>query len=90
MRMGIRRTGGGLSSLEPALDERQRCGQRSPARPVRPELVAVLVVVAAEPAGAEAEDEPAARDVVDGARHVGEELRVAVRVAAHERPQLDA
>ena len=79
-----------VESLETALDQRQRRGQRSPARPVRPELVAVLVVVAAEPARAEAEYEPPARDVVDGARHVGEQLRVAVRVTADERPQLHA
>ena len=79
-----------VEQLEPPLDERQRLRECAPARPVRAELVAVLVVVAAEPPGSDPEHEPPAGDVVDRARHVGEQLRVAVRVAAHERPQLDA
>ena len=76
--------------LEPSLDERQRLRQCPPSRPVRAELVVVLVVVATEPAGSDPEHEPPAGDVVDRARHVREQLRVAVRVAAHERPELDA
>ena len=82
--------GGRIEQLQPPFDERQRLGECAPARAVRPELVAVLVVVALAPAGADAEDEAAAGDVVDRARHVREQLRVAVRVAADERPQLDA
>ena len=54
----------------------------------RAERVAVLVVVALEPARADAKDEPAVADVVDGAGHVGEQLRVAVRVARDQRAQL--
>src|SRR5690606_16478288 len=53
------------------------------------ELVAVLVVVALEPARADAEDEPSAGDVVDGAGHVGEQIGVAVAVAAHQGAELD-
>ena len=71
------------------LDERQVAveGVEPPAG--RAELVAVLVVVALEPARADAEDEPAVADVVDGARHVGEQLRVAVAVAGDQRADLD-
>ena len=64
-------------------------GQRSRevAEPARrgAELVAVLLVVALEPTGADAEDEAAVADVVDRAGHVGEQVRVAVRVAGDER-----
>ena len=60
---------------------------REVAEPARrgAELVAVLVVVALEPAGADAEHEATVAEVVDRARHVGEQVRVAVRVARHER-----
>ena len=60
------------------------------ARRDRAERVAVLEVVALEPARADAEDHATARDVVDGARHVGEQVRIAVRVAADERAELHA
>ena len=53
-----------------------------------PELVAVLAVVALEPARADAEHEATVADVVDGARHVGEQVRIAVRVARDERAEL--
>ena len=52
------------------------------------ELVAVLVVVALEPARPDAEGEAAVADVVDGAGHVGEQLRVAVGVAGDQRAEL--
>ena len=51
------------------------------------ELVAVLAVVALEPARADAEHEAAVAEVVDGARHVGEQVGVAVRVARDERAE---
>ena len=66
---------------------RSRC-EVAQARRRGAELVAVLVVVALEPARADAEHEPAAADVVDRARHVGEQVRVAVRVAGDERAEL--
>ena len=53
------------------------------------ERVPVLVEVALLPARAEAEDHPALADVIDRPGHVGEELRVPVRVAGDERPELD-
>ena len=56
----------------------------------RAEVVAVLVVVALEPTCADAEDEPAPADVVDGAGHVGQQLGVAIAVARDERADLDA
>src|SRR5690606_34180739 len=54
------------------------------------ELVAVLGVVPLEPAGTDAQDQPTTADVVDGARHVGQEVGVAAGVARHERTDLDA
>jgi hypothetical protein len=75
----------------PALHDR---GQRAVevAQPVgrRAELVAVLVVVAPEPAGTDAEDEAPAGDVVDGARHVRLQVRVAVGVTGDQAADLDA
>src|SRR5690606_34389915 len=54
------------------------------------EFVAVLVVVLLEPAGADAEDQAAAADVVDGAGHVGEQVGVAVAAAGDPRADLGA
>ena len=87
---GILRVGGGLS-----LAQRASMRGRSSASWFEPaaggaELVAVLVVVALEPARADAEDQPALADVVDGARHVGEQFGVAVAVAGDQRADLDA
>ena len=76
--------------LEPRLDPRQRVAQVAHAVGRGAELVAVLVVVALEPAGADAEDRAAAGDVVDRAVRVGQQLGVAVRVADHQRADLRA
>ena len=83
-------TGGGLSLPQRFTIVGQRAVEV--AQPVgrRAELVAVLVVVAPEPAGTDAEDEAAAGDVVDGARHVGLQVRVAVGVAGDQAADLDA
>src|SRR5690606_15510148 len=81
---------GGVEPLPPAADPRQRLGEVREPRAGGAELVAVLGVVALEPAGADAEDETAAADVVDGPRHVGEQVGVAVAVARDERPDLRA
>ena len=48
------------------------------------------VVLALEPAAAETEDEPAARQVVDGRRELGGQPRVAERVGADEQAEPDA
>ena len=53
------------------------------------ELIAVLVVILFEPAGTDTEDEAPARDDVHGPCHVREQLRVAIRVACHQRADLD-
>ena len=74
----------------PAADARQRLGEVGEPGARGAEVVAVLVVVALEPARADAEDEPAAGDVVDGAGHVGQQLGVAVAVAGDQRADLDA
>jgi hypothetical protein len=83
------RSGWRVQRRPPLLDPRQRLLEIGEAAARGAELVAVLVVVALEPAGPDAEDEATAADVVDGARHVGEQLGVAVAVAGHERADLD-
>ena len=83
-------SGGGLSLPMRSLIRGSAC-RRSRRRSGRgAELVAVLVVVALEPAGADAEDRAAAGDVVDRAVRVGQQLRVAVGVADHQRADLRA
>ena len=89
MRTGMSRVGGGIELGPALLDERQVAGEVVQPAAGRAELVAVLVVVALEPARPDAEDEPAAADVVDGPGHVGEQLRVAVAVAGDQRADLD-
>ena len=75
----------GVQLLEPRPDARHcRAELLQPARR-RAELVPILVVVALEPARADAEDGASAGDVIDRARHVGEQLGVAVAVAADQR-----
>ena len=54
-----------------------------------PERVAVPLVVPAEPARADAQDQPAAADVVDGPGDVRDQVRVAVGGAGDERAELD-
>ena len=54
------------------------------------EVIAVLGVVALEPARADSEDEPAVADVIDGAGHVGQQFGIAVAVARHQGADLDA
>ncbi len=83
-------TGPGFSLREPPVDALERVLEVMEPRRDGAERVAVLEVVALEPARADAEDHATARDVVDGARHVGEEIRVAIRVAADERAELHA
>jgi hypothetical protein len=51
--------------------------------------VLVLLVVAGAPTGAEAEHEAATAEVVDGARHVGDQVRVAEARAPDEVTELD-
>ena len=72
------------------LDARHRLLEQVEAGALGPEVVAVLVEVLLEPAGADAEDRPAAGDLVDRAVGVGEVVGVAVRVADDERAELDA
>src|SRR3954454_19484368 len=76
--------------LGPALlDPRPRLAEGVQPAARSTELVAVLVVVLLEPAGSDAEDQPAVTDVVDRARHVGEQVGVAVGVAGDQRAYLD-
>ena len=84
------RVGGGLSLASRDLMRGMRGGEVVEPAARGAELVAVLVVVLLLPARPDAEDQPALRDVVDGARHVGQQFRVAVRVAGHQRADLEA
>src|SRR5205085_8751940 len=76
-----------IELAETLLDHGERITEGLEATRRCPELVAVLVVVALEPPGADAEDEPASAQVVDRACHVGEELRVPVGVAGDEHAE---
>src|SRR5690625_5110837 len=80
--------GGRVEPRPPVPDPGQRLGQVRQPGPGGAEVVAVLQVVALEPARADAEDEPPPADVVDGAGHVGEQVGVAVAVAGDERADL--
>ena len=90
----MRRVGARVELLPARRDALEAVGEVVQARAGRAELVAVLVVVALEPARAGAEDEAAlaaARaDVVDRAGHVGLQVGVAVAVAVDEAAELDA
>ena len=90
IRIGSLPSGGGLSLPMRSLIRGRSRLERAQAVRRGAELVAVLVVVALEPAGADAEDRAAAGDVVDRAVRVGEQLRVAVGVADHQRADLRA
>ena len=83
-------TGPGLSLPNRFVDALERLLEVVQPRRDGAERVAVLEVVALEPARADAEDRATAGDVVDRARHVGEQIRVAVGVAADERAELHA
>ena len=56
----------------------------------RRELPAVLPVLGLEPAGADAEGEPPAADLVDAGRHLREERRIAIVHRGDERREADA
>ena len=73
---------------QPALDARKGIGQIVETRTGGSELVAVFVVVTAIPSRTDPQHEPALGDVVDGPRHVGQQVRVAVGVAGDQRPDL--
>src|SRR5215212_197229 len=90
IRIGITRVRGRVGPAQPLLDHWHRGVEVAQAPRDRAELVAVLVVVFAEPARAGAEDEPAAGDVVYGAGHVREQIRVALGVTGHQRAELDS
>src|SRR5206468_12474758 len=65
------------------LDDLQSLAQHAKALRSVGILVAVGVVLVPVPAGAYAEDEPAAAHHVDAARHLGQQRRRAVAVAGH-------
>ena len=54
-----------------------------------PEVDPERLVLALEPGAADAEDGPAARDVVEGRRELGRQPRVAERVGADHQPEPD-
>src|SRR5690606_17230208 len=87
--------GGRRVQIPPArADDRKVTGQRVEPAARGTELVAVLVVVALEPAGTGAEGKAArtvagGADVVDGAGHVGLKVRVAIAVAVDQGAELN-
>ena len=72
---------------EPRLDPRQRRAEIAQAGRRGSELEPVLLVVALEPAGADAEDGAAAAHVVHGGDVAGQELGIPVAVRVHERAE---
>src|SRR6478735_2229237 len=78
-----------VQDLQPGGDPRQVVAQQVEPGAGCAELVAVLVVVLFEPATPDPEDQPAIGDVVDGARHVGQQVGVAVTAPGHQRTDLD-
>src|SRR4029079_19191730 len=71
---------------EPLLDHRQLGVEVAEAVWRGHEVVVVLRIVLFLPAGAETEDEAAAREVVDRAGHIGDQVRVTVTDRRAERP----
>ena len=68
------RVGAGVQLRQPRVDAGQRRTQVVQPRSGGTELVAVLVVVPLKPARPDAQDQPAAADVIDGAGHVGDQF----------------
>src|SRR5690349_13419014 len=70
---------------EPRVDPRKRLAEVVEPATRGTEFVAVFVVVLLLPARSDAKDESAVADVVNSARHIGEQLGVAVRVTGNQR-----
>src|SRR5438132_2418909 len=75
--------GGALLGPHPA-EDLERLAQLCEPRPDRRERIAVLLVLDLVPAGAEADDQPAATHLVEGGRHLREEGGRPVAHAEHE------
>ena len=80
---------GRVELAQPRVDPRQCRGEVIEAAAGGTEFVAVFVVVLLHPARSDAEDQPPAGDVVDGAGHVGQEFGVAVGVATDQCADVD-
>ena len=78
-----------ITDRHPLLDHGNRIAEGVQAGDRRAELVAELGVVLLEPARAEPQHQPAPGDVVDRARHVGQQVRIAVRHARDHGADLD-
>ena len=87
---GMSRVGAGFSLASRSLILRQRAAQIVEPAADGAELVAVFVVILFLPTRSDAQNQPATRDVVDGAGHIGQQLGVAIGVAGHQRADLDA
>src|SRR4029077_8850547 len=75
---------------QPVLDALERIYEHRMARRHRAEVVAVFGVVRLVPTRAEAEDEATVADVVDGAGHIREQVRVAEPRSPDQKPELGA
>ncbi len=79
-----------IEDRESALDSLERVRESVQARSHGAELVAIFEVFTLLESGADAEYQPAVADVIDGARHIREEIRIAITVAGDQRADLDA
>ena len=73
---------------KPVLDADQTLVEQVEPGPEGAEVVSVSGVVLFVPSCAEAEDQPASADVIDGTGHVGEQVRVAVTDTGDEQPDV--
>ena len=73
---------------EPVLHPGQVIAELAQAAAGGTELIAVLCVVAFEPTGTDAEVHPAARHVIESARHVDQQLGVPIAVTGHEHAEV--
>ena len=88
MRIGtLRRRGGGFKLPQPFADDRQSLLEIHQPLAGAAEPVPEVAVLVLNPARADAEDQPPARDVVDRSSHVGQKVRVPVGGAGDKDPE---
>ena len=88
IRIGILRTGERHQLGQPVLDAREAVLEQVHPGLDRAEVVSVDGVILFVPARAEAENQPASADVVDGAGHVGQQVGIAVADPGDQQPDV--
>jgi hypothetical protein len=81
---------GGTLLRPQRLADAQRFLELRQTPPDRRKRITIRVVLDLVPAGSEAEDQPAAAELIDRRRHLGEQRWLAVRVAGNQRPEADS